>query len=154
MTFLVISILTGVLKKWRLYYPTVLYLSFCNLLYFFLCDKYPTWSYKATFLHTRKNVELLNTLIMLPCTAVLYLHFIPKETKKKITYYFIWVIGFSCLEFHLVVFSSDNLRSWMEYIVFDLLLFCDVLYARTSSQKCSKSINFFSDRSCHIDYSF
>ncbi|OPH54680.1 hypothetical protein BC351_31180 [Paenibacillus ferrarius] len=97
---LLTSILTGSLKRWQLYYKTVLYLSFCNLLYNVLCSHSLTWSFRSDSLLNHKTTDLLNTFILLPCTAILYLHFFPTSKKRnKFYYYLAWVAGFSAIEY-------------------------------------------------------
>ncbi|TVX99426.1 CBO0543 family protein [Paenibacillus cremeus] len=98
--FLLAAIISGAIKKWRDYYKTIVYLSFCNLLYNFLCRDYLTWSYHPDFLLSHQTADLVNTLILLPSSAILYLNFFPViGIGKKVLYYFAWIIGFSTLEY-------------------------------------------------------
>lgn len=96
--FLAVSIGTGAIKEWRRYYPTLLYVALCNLLYNVLCLNNLVWSFHPQLLLTHKSADLVNTFVLLPMMTILYLHFFPENGKRARYYYTGWVLGFSALE--------------------------------------------------------
>jgi hypothetical protein len=96
--FLAAAVITGAIRRWKQFYPTVLYVSFCNLLYIVLAENHPTWAFHSALL-TPKASELLNTFLLLPSTTMLYLFFFPQTRRSKVIYYLLWTAGFSALEF-------------------------------------------------------
>ncbi|MDD9266929.1 CBO0543 family protein [Paenibacillus sp. GCM10023248] len=97
--FLAAALATGARKEWQKYYDVMLFVSLCNLLYNFLCYDYMIWAFHPDFLLSHKTADLLNTFILLPSAVLLYLHFYPAAALSKRIYYFIWVAGFSTIEF-------------------------------------------------------
>jgi hypothetical protein len=96
--FLAAAVITGAIRRWKQFYPTVLYVSFCNLLYIVLAENHLTWAFHSAFL-TPKASDLLNTFLLLPSTTMLYLYFFPETRHRKVIYYLLWTAGFSALEF-------------------------------------------------------
>lgn len=96
--FFMAAIMTGAIRKWRGYYETLLYLGLCNLLYNILCENQWTWLYHPEPLISHKATDLLNTFILLPAIALLYLHFFPEHNRRIIPYYLGWITGLSLLE--------------------------------------------------------
>jgi hypothetical protein len=103
--FLLATIVSGAFKKWKTYYETIIFVSFCNLLYNFLCKDRLTWSYQPDILLNHKTADLVTTLVLLPATITLYLHFFPTNKLKKIFYYLGWIAGFSALEYIWYLFG-------------------------------------------------
>jgi hypothetical protein len=97
--FVIAVIVSRAFKQWNKYYDVMLFVSFCNLLYNFLCHDYLTWLFHPDLLLTHKTADFMNTLLLLPSTTLLYLHFFPAAKRNQVIYYFSWVIGFSALEF-------------------------------------------------------
>ncbi|WP_274365387.1 CBO0543 family protein [Paenibacillus thermotolerans] len=114
--FLTAAIVTGAIKHWRNYYPTVVYLSLCNLLYNFLAKKHLTWQFHPDWLLSHKVSDLLNTFVLLPSAAMLYLHFFPMTKGKKIAYYLAWVAGFSALEYLWFLFKRITYQHGWSFI--------------------------------------
>ncbi|TLS50683.1 hypothetical protein FE782_18435 [Paenibacillus antri] len=106
------ALVTGAAKRWRQYYNTILFVSLSNLLYNFLCHDRLTWMFQPESLLSHKVADLMNTFILLPCTAILYLHHFPSEgtIARKSAYYALWVAGFSALEW---------IWQWRGIIVYD-----------------------------------
>jgi hypothetical protein len=96
--FLAAAVITGAIRRWKQYYPTVLYVSFCNLLYVVLAENRPTWAFYSPLL-TPKASDLLNTFLLLPSTTMLYLYFFPESKSRRVIYYLLWIAGFSALEY-------------------------------------------------------
>ncbi|WP_309122820.1 CBO0543 family protein [Paenibacillus sp.] len=106
------ALVTGAGKRWRQYYDTILFVSLSNLLYNFLCHNRLTWTFQPESLLSHKVADLINTFVLLPCTAILYLHHFPSAatTAKKSAYYAVWVGAFSAMEW---------VWQWKGVIVYD-----------------------------------
>ncbi|WP_374934625.1 CBO0543 family protein [Neobacillus driksii] len=77
----------GDIKNWKKYYPTILYLVINNLLYcFFVGKKHFLWRLEPDFLLNFTFSILVQTFIILPCIAILFLSYLPKTRKKVILY--------------------------------------------------------------------
>ncbi|WP_438444235.1 CBO0543 family protein [Gorillibacterium sp. sgz5001074] len=100
LVFLLAFFLTGAFKRWRSYYPTALYVSYCNFLYNFLCKEHLTWIFHPDLLNSHKLSDLVNSFVLLPSMTFLYLFHYPGEapSRKKAGYLTIWASGFSILE--------------------------------------------------------
>ena len=95
------AFVTGAARRWRDFYNTVLFVSFCNLLYNVLCRERMTWIFEPEALLSHKAADLLNTFVLLPATTMVYLYYFPASASvfRKLSYYFLWVLGYSALEF-------------------------------------------------------
>ncbi|WP_374978326.1 CBO0543 family protein [Neobacillus driksii] len=77
----------GDIKNWKKYYPTMLYLVINNLLYcFFVGKKHFLWRLEPDILLNFTFSILVQTFIILPCIAILFLSYLPKTQKKVILY--------------------------------------------------------------------
>lgn len=99
LAFFIAAVVSRALKEWKTYYETVIYVSFCNLLYNLLCRDHLTWSYHPDFLLNHTTTDLLNSFVLLPTTTILYLHFYPTKQAKQIVYYLGWIAGYSAVEY-------------------------------------------------------
>lgn len=96
--FVLTVLFTGVWRKWRNYYDTILLVSFWNVFYNFICQDYLTWEFRPEVLLAHKVADLVNTFVLLPSATLLYLKFFPLRRMRQLFYYFAWVAGFSALE--------------------------------------------------------
>ncbi|UKS25428.1 hypothetical protein LOZ80_28100 [Paenibacillus sp. HWE-109] len=97
--FMLTVIITKAYKKWHVYYATMLFVAFCNLIYNFLCHDYLIWTFRPDLLINHRMTDLVNTFVLLPATTLLYLHFYPEQTAKKYIYFVSWISGFSIIEY-------------------------------------------------------
>ncbi|MCY9661359.1 hypothetical protein P5G65_29760 [Paenibacillus chondroitinus] len=97
--FVIAAIVSRAYKQWNKYYDVMLFVSFCNLLYNFLCHDYIIWSFYPDLLLNHKTADLVNTFLLLPSTTLLYLTFFPAAKRNQVIYYFLWVTGYSALEY-------------------------------------------------------
>lgn len=97
--FVIAVIVSRAYKQWQQYYDVMLFVSFCNLLYNFLCKEHLNWAYNPDFLLTHKTADIFNTFVLLPSTTLLYLCRFPADKRKKVIYYLIWVTGYSAIEY-------------------------------------------------------
>ncbi|REE86186.1 hypothetical protein A8990_11183 [Paenibacillus taihuensis] len=144
LAFLAVCIFTGTIKKWERFYKTMLYLSFCNLLYNLLCRDYKLWVYIPDFLMNHVNADLLNTFVLLPSVAMLFLGYLPASKRStKVVYYLAWVAGFSTLEYIWYVYGSMVYdHGWN--LVFSILFYFAMFYALELHHKSIKKALWFS----------
>ncbi|RTE11461.1 CBO0543 family protein [Paenibacillus whitsoniae] len=137
--FLFTAMVTGSLKAWRRYYQTALYLSYCNLLYNLLCNEYLLWEYHPDWLLNHIVTDLINSIVLLPAAAMLYLHHFPEKGNiKTVLYYLAWIAGFSVLEFfwHLNgVITYDHGWKFPYSIIFYFAMFFAIRLHHRSAGK-------------------
>ncbi|MBB3111913.1 hypothetical protein FHS18_003981 [Paenibacillus phyllosphaerae] len=95
---LIATVWTRSYRSWRQFYATILFVSGVNLLYNFLCLKKLPWAFKPDILLTHRGGDLANTLLLLPCTVLLYLQYYPSGKKNQAIYYLAWIAFFTALE--------------------------------------------------------
>lgn len=137
-SFLLVAIISGAFKKWKNYYETMIYVSFCNLLYNVLCHDQQTWKYQPDFLLNHKTADLINTFVLLPSSTILYLHFFPMHKFKKVFYYLGWIAGFSSLEYLWFKFgriSYDEGWNFLWSIGFYFAMFFAIKVHNSNPQK-------------------
>lgn len=114
--FVIAVIVSRAYKQWNKYFDVMLFVSFCNLLYNFLCHDYLTWSFHPDFLLNHKTADLINTFLLLPSTTLLYLHFFPAVKRNKVIYYSCWVFGFSALEYLWYSFERITYQNGWNFV--------------------------------------
>lgn len=88
-------------RNWRNYYPTMLFTMLVNITASYLAYHHLLWVFAPDKLITTHTVlNILNTLTILPLTALLFLSHLPKTTRLKQCYYIIqWIILYGIIEF-------------------------------------------------------
>ena len=87
-------------RNWGKYYPTILFVWVCNLLYNFLCYDYYLWKWSPDWLSNHIQTDLIYIFITVPAIALLYLSRYPEQCpfKKKFMYFSSWVLVFVLIE--------------------------------------------------------
>lgn len=132
--FVAAVFVSGAYKQWNKYYEVMLFVSFCNLLYNFLCHDYMTWSFHPDFLLNHKTADIFNTFIFLPSSVLLYLQFFPASKRTKWIYYLLWVIGYSLLEYIWYMYGRityDHRWNFYWSIAFYFTMFCTIRLLHT-----------------------
>ncbi|MCZ8522045.1 MULTISPECIES: CBO0543 family protein [Paenibacillus] len=99
LAFLFWALASKAYKQWRTYYPTLVFVPFVNAMYNVLCADYLPWFYQSDSLLSHKAIDLINTFILLPCTALLYLHYFPGRQRIQLWYYLGWISFFTLIEY-------------------------------------------------------
>jgi hypothetical protein len=90
-------VIWGNWKKWREYYPTILYYIIGSLSYNFIFYKKPLWLFQSLINHTFS--EYLDDFVLWPCAIILFFTFLPRtKIIKQMVYTFIWAIFLSSIE--------------------------------------------------------
>lgn len=113
-------------KEWKKYHPTMIFICFINMLYSFISFDYHLWYLSSGNLLSYKLIEILNTSIFLPGTALIFLSRYPQSLKKQIIYLLKWIVLYLIIEQSLVLTKSityQNNWSFGWSIVFDIILF-------------------------------
>lgn len=114
-------------RKWKEYYPTMLYFIIGNFAYIVLTQMKPLWSFGKTVAH----YPIFNILMMLclyPSTTILYFTFYPSppSVKKQVLYILLWVSIYSVIEFLSYItggFLYENGWNLCYSILFNLVIF-------------------------------
>jgi len=112
-------------KHWKQYYPTILFWALGNFIYLYLTVEKPLWKFN-TFIPT-SLADILMSLLILPCSALLYLPYFPsKGIFKKLIYISLWVLLFSFIEWWALQinhFTYFNGWKFSYSVIFNLGMF-------------------------------
>lgn len=127
LAFLFFAYKFGNWREWRKYQPTLLYICALNLLYNFLAANYDLWKYIPDFYSNHSITEVINSVILLPAIALIFLSHYPEgQGSKKITaYYLKWIIYSVLIESVYVYFEKITFHNgyafWMEPFFYFLM---------------------------------
>ena len=115
--FLAVILVSESRRQWQTYFETMLFVSFLNLLYNFLCSNYLIWSFQPDILSSHTMADLTNTIILLPCITLLYLNYFPDiSMKRKVFYYVAWVVLLCLIEYTWLHFGKISYHhGWSFY---------------------------------------
>lgn len=112
-------------KHWKQYYPTILFWALGNLIYLYLTVDKPLW--KFTTIIATPLADIFMSLIIFPCSALLYLPYFPrKRLFNKLIYVLLWAFIFSFIEWwalHIDHFSYFNGWKFSYSVIFNLGMF-------------------------------
>lgn len=102
--FLIAGIIWGDWKRWRDYYPTILFYFIGDLLKFALLYNFSMWTYQETILGEEilRNHTIISLMIMVivyPSTILIYLGRFPQTKWKKLAWVFFWAFLYTFVEF-------------------------------------------------------
>jgi hypothetical protein len=86
----------GAWKRWREFYPTILYVITGNLVFCFVFRNYLLWSYNSFLGET--YIGLINIFLIYPPVVILYLTHYPEEKLKQLFYILGWTAAGSLVE--------------------------------------------------------
>lgn len=97
-------------QNWKEYYPTLLYVSMCNLLYNFFCHDFLLWKWIPDFMPNHLITDIFYIYVTVPATAYLFLSRFPEGSlfKRKFIYFVMWVIAYVLME--VVWIGFDKIR--------------------------------------------
>jgi hypothetical protein len=115
-------------RRWRLYYPTMLFAATVNLAAAYISYHHPLWDFNAdAFVGSETTVEMLNSLFALPVTVFAYLSRYPAAGPlRQARYILVWVALFAAVESldtYLGGICYFNGWSLAHSIVFDCVMF-------------------------------
>lgn len=113
-------------RNWRLYYPTIIFCLFGDLLYNLLTYNNPLWIYNSSRLnHTL--TDILTSLVFFPCILLVYLRNVAHNTLlNQILHTLLGILIFSVAEYislKLGAFSYANGWNLFYSIVFNCIMF-------------------------------
>ena len=129
MAFIVAVLKLGDRQNWQKYYPTILFVMAINLAASYLTYHHILWYYNPDILvKTSTTVELINSFVMLPSTAFIYLSRFPAGSRlNQYSYIVFWVCIYSTLEFlDHYIFNGISYKhgwSWSSSVIFDFAIF-------------------------------
>lgn len=103
---------SGTWKKWRIYYPTILFFCVGSLIGFAVFHHHLLWEFKSkVFSHI--EIDLIQIIFIFSCTTILFLHYYPRRIMGQVFYILLWVAIYSTVEglFHLLGGIEYN-RGW------------------------------------------
>ncbi|WHY87262.1 CBO0543 family protein [Neobacillus novalis] len=130
--FLLAGIKWGNWRKWRGYYPTILFFIIGDLLKNFLFYNYRFWMYKETILaeNILRNHAFISIMIMFvvyPSTIMIYLGHFPQGKVKAAFWIFFWVFLFSSVEYINLHYLNliEHHHGWSMYwsFFFNIVMF-------------------------------
>lgn len=119
-------------RRWKEYYPTILFFIVGDLTYNFAFFNYSLWEYHMPIWpdlgHT--YMDLFWVVIIFPCIAILFLTFCPEKKSKLPVYVVLWAAGFALVEYIMYLTDSMHYQNgWRTFhsFLFDLAMF-PILY--------------------------
>lgn len=114
-------------KAWKDYYPTILFLFSGNLVYMFLTQSNPLWSYDG-LIGRYPFLEVTTIALLYPSTVILFFTFYPRPGTwlKQAAYMLLWVAIYSAMEYisHITgEFNYDNGWNFLFSIFFNMIMF-------------------------------
>ena len=113
-------------RNWKTYYATILFLIAGDYIYYFVAGAKPLWQYTAK-LFPGAIATLIISLIIYPCTVLLFLPFYPiSGVIKKVRYITTWVCLYAFLEYLALKYNyMQYFNGWhfVYSVMFDYTLF-------------------------------
>lgn len=120
-----VCIISGKWKKWREYYPTILYVIIGNLVCELFFYHHPLWAF-GSISYDMPVIDIIVMVLLFPATVILFLAYYPKIIYQQILYILLWVAIFILKE--VIACLSGGfmyLNGWTLYysLLFDLTMF-------------------------------
>ncbi|WP_425455892.1 CBO0543 family protein [Ectobacillus funiculus] len=118
------------------FYPTMLYIIICKLLYEFIAhEKFYLWKLQPDFILNFFGVVMLHACFLYPFSGFLFLSNYPKEFDKQILHFLKWILIYALLEwigFKYGTIAYYNGWSFWWSLLFDvhMLLFIRLHYVK------------------------
>jgi hypothetical protein len=123
----------GAWKRWREFYPTILYLIIGNLTYSFVFTGYWLWSYHNFLGHIITG--LINKFLIYPPVVILFLTHYPAGKWKQAGYILAWAAGGTLIEAVSFLIGDINYHhGWNLFFSF-LLFFGAFIFIRLHNKK-------------------
>jgi hypothetical protein len=94
----IITYKSGAWRKWKLYYPTILFFCVGNLLGFAVFHHYLLWEFKSNVL-SHVTIDFIQMIFIFSCTTILFLQYYPEKLTRQILYTLVWVCIYSIIEY-------------------------------------------------------
>jgi hypothetical protein len=91
----------GAWRRWREYYPTILYVIIGDMAYNFVFHDHTLWLYDGVFNHTTSDI--IAAFLMFPSVVILYLTRWPKRIVTQALYILAWAAFNTLFEYISVV---------------------------------------------------
>ncbi|MCZ8513445.1 hypothetical protein O9H85_13595 [Paenibacillus filicis] len=104
----------------------MLYMVSGNLLYFVLTSRYELWAFEPDFPIYPVLNEMFYTLIVFPCTALLFLHHFPERRMGRTKRYVKWIAIYAAVELLFAMTGRivyDHGWNWYWSFAFDCMMF-------------------------------
>lgn len=114
-------------KKWREYYPTVLFLIAASLLSSTIMQHHRLWVFAPSgWLSTHALTDLFHTFITFPATVFIFLSLYPENKILRVCHVLLWIVTFSGAEYltyRMGLMRYDFGWSWGWSVVLNCALF-------------------------------
>jgi hypothetical protein len=84
-------------RRWSEYYPTLLYISVCNLFYNYTVKSHHLWKFKSPFV-PHEVMDIIYTFIINPSMTIIFLSYHPRGWRRISLYWLAWIVVFSAME--------------------------------------------------------
>ncbi|MCF8564905.1 hypothetical protein LLE49_09255 [Alicyclobacillus tolerans] len=126
--FLAAFVLTRSYRFLDKYYPTALYVSLVSLLYQLLCRGHLLWHFRNWHLFTDKLSTLIQFAVLFPCSAVLFLRYLPRRKLARTLYFLgffaVYVVMELCLKLSgEIIYQFGWSLGWSVFIDFCFFAF-------------------------------
>lgn len=110
----------GAWRKWREFYPTILYVIIGNLAYDFVFSDWTLWVYRSFMGAT--YVGLINDFLIYPSGVMLFLTHYPEGKWKQVGYILVWTVSSTLIEYISILLGGlEYFHGWS--LLWSFLLF-------------------------------
>ncbi|AFC28458.1 CBO0543 family protein [Paenibacillus mucilaginosus] len=113
-------------KNWRLYHPSMLFITAGGLLYEYLTKDQTMWKFHPDFLYNQTVTVVVYALVTMPLSVLIFLSLYPKTIGRKLIHFGLWIAIYASGEWVLLSMgriSYQNNWSLRYSILFDMMMF-------------------------------
>jgi hypothetical protein len=122
---LLIAILFSKWSRWKEYYPTLLFIAVCNLLYNYLVMGNHLWKFKSAIV-PHEVMDIVYTFIINPSMTIVFLSHHPAKWWRNILYWTAWTIVFTGIEY--IQFVTDCINYFNGWTIWWTIVFYVTMY--------------------------
>ena len=101
----------GAWKRWREFYPTILFVIIGDLIYNFIFYNFPLWEYNKLINHTIS--DLFFAFFVYPSVVIVFLTRLPSGFWKQAFYVLLWSLAYMALEYvSLLLGGIEYANGW------------------------------------------
>ncbi|AFC28377.1 hypothetical protein PM3016_1452 [Paenibacillus mucilaginosus 3016] len=113
-------------KNWKLYHPSMLYITAGSYLYEYLTKDQTMWKFHPDYLYNQTVTVVVYAIVTMPLSVLIFLSRYPKALGKKVFHYGIWIGIYIIGEWFLLRMGRISYQhSWSLWysLLFDIMMF-------------------------------
>ncbi|MBB3110180.1 hypothetical protein FHS18_002247 [Paenibacillus phyllosphaerae] len=113
-------------RNWKLYHPTMLYITCGGFLYEYLTKDQTMWMFHPDFLYNHTVTVVVYAVLTMPLNVLLFLSTFPPTLGKQLRHFAIWIAIYGGMEWVMMItgrISYKNDWGLLHSLLFDLMMF-------------------------------